>query len=317
MLDSYGRKITYLRLSVTDKCNIRCLYCRPNEDIFCKKNNNEITDDEIINICKAAVDLGITKIRITGGEPLIRENILKVLSNIREIDGLNELCVTTNATLLSKYAKDLKNIGIDRLNISVDSFDEEKYKYLTRGGDINEVKNGIDVALQQNFKKIKLNVVLIGDVNDDEIEEMVNITIDNDIEVRFIEMMPIIKSDVFTDKNYVKGSIVLSKLKDYEKLDNNEGVATLYKLKNAKGSFGIITPLSHSFCEKCNRIRVTYDGKVKPCLHNNIEFNLKNKNIEEIKEVLIEAIKNKPKEHKEMDYYKRSEANRNMNAIGG
>lgn len=289
----------------------------PENGVELVSHRDALTSEEFVMVCKAAVSLGISKIRVTGGEPLVKKNIINILKDIRKIDGLSELCLTTNGVLLKKYAKDLKDAGVDRLNISIDSCDKERYRYITRIGDVSDVREGIDEAIKCGFKKIKINTVLIGGINDVEIEDMIKLTYDNDIDVRFIELMPIVDNDEFTEKNYVSGKIVLDKLKDCEEIDVKDSVAKLYHIKGAKGNIGIITPLSNLFCKDCNRIRVTFDGKVKPCLHSDSEYNLKGLDVDGIKKVLEKAILDKPKEHKKLDYHNRSDANRNMNMIGG
>lgn len=314
MIDGHNRNINYLRLSVTDKCNLRCLYCMPEGGCKFKEHSECLTEEEMIAICKVAVKFGVTKIRVTGGEPLVKKNIISIISKIREIDGVKELCLTTNGVYLPKYSKDLINAGIDRVNISLDTMKEDKYKKITRIGNLKDALDGIKVALNAGFKKVKINAVLIGGFNDDEIENFVNLTIANDVDVRFIELMPMFK--VFDDSAFIKGDVVLEKVKNWSQL-GNEGVTKLYKLDGAKGNFGIITPLSNHFCKECNRMRVTFDGKLKPCLHSSDEISIKGLTIEEMEEKYREAIMKKPKEHDTLDHDNLSSANRNMNMIGG
>lgn len=317
MKDSYGRVIDYLRLSVTDKCNLRCIYCMPEEGVKKITHEDMLTSDEILMACEVAVSLGIKKIRVTGGEPLVRKGLLDILRSIRKINGLSELCLTTNGVLLNEYVHDLKNIGVDRINISLDTFDAEKYKYITRIGDIKNVKDGINETLKLGFKKIKLNVVLIGGFNDNEIEDFVNLTIDNDIDVRFIELMPMTHIEAFDKTAYIKGEEVLKKFKDFDKVESGRGVAKLYKLKGAKGNFGIITPVSNHFCKECSRLRLTFDGKLKPCLHSSDEINIKGLSRDEMIEKFKYAIMKKPESHDVLDAVNRSHAERNMYMIGG
>lgn len=317
MKDLYGREINYLRLSVTDKCNLRCLYCMPEEGVRLISHENVLTNEELILVCKVAVSLGITKIRVTGGEPLVKKNIIEILKNIRRLDGLKELCLTTNGTLLKDYAEKLYDVGVDRINISIDSLDKDKYKYITRVGEFDDAWAGVKEVLKYDFKKIKINTVLIGGVNDDEIEKIVKLTYDYDIDVRFIELMPMTKLKVFDEKAYIKGEEILKKYSDYEVVDSKRGVAKLFKLKGAKGNIGIITPVSNHFCADCSRLRVTFDGKIKPCLHSSDEISIKGLDENGMREKFIEAIKKKPKSHDVLGIYSRSKANRDMNAIGG
>lgn len=317
MKDLYGREINYLRLSVTDKCNLRCLYCMPKDGVRLLSHENVLTNEELILACKVAVSLGITKIRVTGGEPLIKKNIIEILKNIRNIDGLKELCITTNGTLLKKYAKKLYDIGVDRINISLDTLDKDKYKYITRIGNFDDAWNGINEVLKYNFKKIKINTVLIGGFNDNEIEKLVKLIYDYDIDVRFIELMPMISEKFFGENAYIKGEDILKRFNNYDVIDSKRGVAKLYKLDGAKGNLGIITPVSNHFCAECCRLRVTFDGKLKPCLHSSDEISIKGLDEEKMKEKFIEAIRKKPESHDLLSAYSRSKANRNMNAIGG
>lgn len=317
MKDNYGRVIDYLRLSVTDKCNLRCMYCMSEDGVKKLEHIDVLTNEEIINICEVAVSLGIKKIRVTGGEPLVRKGIIDILENIKMIKGLNELCLTTNGVLLSKYINDLKRVGVDRLNISLDTLDPTKYKKITRLGDFDVVKKGIDEALGVGFKKIKINTVLIGGFNDDEIEKIVGLTYDYDIDVRFIELMPMTYVGFFDEKSYIKGDEVLKKFKNYEQIESGRSVAKLYKLNGAKGNFGIITPVSNHFCKECSRLRVTFDGKIKPCLHSSDEINIKGLSKPEMIEKFKEAIMKKPESHDILDATNRSKANRDMNKIGG
>lgn len=317
MKDNYGRVIDYLRLSVTDKCNLRCMYCMPEDGVKKLEHIDVLTNEEIINICEVAVSLGIKKIRVTGGEPLVRKGIIDILENIKMIKGLNELCLTTNGVLLSKYINDLKRVGVDRLNISLDTLAPTKYKKITRLGDLDVVKKGIDEALGVGFKKIKINTVLIGGFNDDEIEKIVGLTYDYDIDVRFIELMPMTYVGFFDEKSYIKGDEVLKKFKNYEQIESGRSVAKLYKLNGAKGNFGIITPVSNHFCKECSRLRVTFDGKIKPCLHSSDEINIKGLSKPEMIEKFKEAIMKKPESHDTLDAVNRSKANRDMNRIGG
>ena len=292
-----------------------------------KKNTHDqtLTYEEIITAVKVASKLGIKKIRLTGGEPLIKKDIIKLASNIKQIDGIKELCITTNGLLLKQYAKDLKLAGVDRLNVSLDTLNEEKYRYITRVGELKDALAGIDEALKVGFDKIKINSVLIGGFNDDEIIDMASLTLKQDTDVRFIELMPMYDSGDFDEKSFIKGSVVIDKLeKEYGKDnitivndDKYRQVARLYKIKNAKAMVGIISPVSNHFCYECNRIRLTSDGKLKPCLHSNEEISIKGLNENEMEEKFRMAIEHKPKQHEVLSYINRSNANRNMNEIGG
>ena len=203
MRDTFGREITYLRLSVTELCNLRCRYCMP-EDGVCKKSHEEmLTEDELVLAAKAAAELGITKIRITGGEPLIKRNILHICERISAIEGVNDLCLTTNGTMLEEFAMPLKKAGVSRLNISLDTLDREKFEHITRRNNFEDALAGIEAAVNAGFEKIKINAVLIGGFNDDEIASLANLTKKYPVDVRFIELMPMYDSGDFTEKAYI------------------------------------------------------------------------------------------------------------------
>lgn len=317
MIDSFGREITYLRLSVTERCNLRCRYCMPADGI-CKKSHQEmLTEDEMIAVVKAAASLGINKVRITGGEPLVKKNIVSICQKISAINGIEELCLTTNGVLLPQYARDLRDAGVNRLNISLDTLVPEKYAYITRVGTLQNALDGLSAALDAGFEKIKINTVLIGGFNEDEIASLAALTMGFPVDVRFIELMPMYDGGEFDQHSLVSCSKVLEVLPEAEAKPAADGVAQLYRLPGAQGNIGLIRPISAHFCGTCNRIRVTADGKLKPCLHSASEYALKGLSYDEMKTVLAEAILHKPQWHGEMDAMHRSQAGRNMNEIGG
>jgi cyclic pyranopterin phosphate synthase len=290
----------------------------PEEGIKKKAHQDILSLEEIENIARAAVDIGIRKIRLTGGEPLVRKGILKLVKNLAQIRGLEDLSLTTNGTLLGKYAQELHKAGLKRINISLDSLDKEKYKNITRGGCLAEVFEGIEAAKAAGLGPIKINVVLIKGFNDDEIKDFVKLTLDEKIEVRFIELMPLGEVHRWDSARYVSNDEVLRQVPELIPLPENnyEGVCKMYKLPEGKGLVGLISPISNHFCGECNRIRVTSDGKLKPCLHSNIEINIKNANEENLRELLINGINAKPETHS----VKKEEfvpVKRNMNEIGG
>ena len=317
MIDRLGRNITYLRISVTDKCNLRCRYCMPEEGV-CKKNHADmLTEDEIIMAVEAAAELGIRKIRITGGEPLVKKNIVSICRRAAAVPGIEEVCLTTNGILLPQLGKDLKEAGVKRINLSLDTLDPQKYTYITRIGRLEAFRAGLDAALSAGFERIKVNAVLIGGFNDDEIEPLANLTREYPLDMRFIELMPILGSDEFGDAAYVPYSRVLEKLPEAVEAEPDGGVAKLYRLPGAKGNIGLISPINAHFCGECNRIRLTADGKLKPCLHRQEEFSIKGLSFEEMKKVMEQAIWNKPAWHGDLDALHRSKAGRNMHEIGG
>jgi len=318
MLDNFGRKINYLRISVTDLCNLRCAYCMPADGVEKKEHQNILRQEEIENIARAAVKLGIDKVRITGGEPLVRKGIVQLVENLANINGLRDLSMTTNGILLKKYARDLKKAGLNRINVSLDSLNHAKYKQMTRCGNLDDVLEGIRIAQEVELSPLKINVVLVGGYNDDEIEDFVSLTLKHNVEVRFIELMPLGEAKTWVESSFVSNDIVLSKVPKLIALPfkGHGTVARMYKLPNGKGKVGLISPISSHFCNYCNRIRVTPDGKLKSCLHSDQEINLKNTHPDELEKLIFEGIKAKPSKH-HIDTTNASEAHRNMNEIGG
>ena len=317
MLDSFGRNITYMRVSVTDLCNLRCRYCMP-EDGVCKRTHAEmLTEDEIITAMKAAASLGITKLRITGGEPLVKKNIASICRRAAQIPGIREICVTTNGTLLPELAKPLREAGVSRVNISLDTLDAEKFRYITRRGELSQAVDGIHAALDAGFEKVKLNAVLIGGFNDDEIPALAELTRRYPLDVRFIELMPMVDSRDFGPEAFIPCTVVLDKLPELQAVELDGGVAKLYRLPGAQGSIGLISPVSSHFCRDCNRIRLTADGKLKPCLHSGDEYSLKGLDYDGMTETIKQSILCKPSWHGALDAANRSRAGRDMNQIGG
>lgn len=317
MKDSFGRPIEYLRLSVTDLCNLRCKYCMGKEGVQKKAHEEMLTEEEMIMAVRASVECGVKKVRITGGEPLVKPNIVSICQNISKLEGIKELGLTTNGTLLKDKARYLKEAGVDRINISLDTLDAKKYESITGGGDISTVMEGLEEALKCGFKKIKINTVLIGGFNDDEIEDMARLTLKYPIDVRFIELMPM-DSEASFDKNaYISAKIVEDRIEGLANHKETDGVAKLYSLENGLGKVGLITPISELFCDKCNRIRITADGKIKPCLHSNEEYKIKGLSEEEMLNMIKIAISYKPKSHEISSCTDKSKAMRSMNRIGG
>lgn len=317
MLDQFGREINYLRISVTDLCNLRCRYCMPADGV-CKKSHLEmLTEDEIITAVEAAASLGIRKLRITGGEPLVKKNIVSICQRSAAVEGIKEVCLTTNGALLPQLAKPLKEAGVKRLNLSLDTLEPEKYAYITRTGKLEDFMAGLNAALEAGFDKIKINSVLIGGFNDNEIVPLAELTKTYPVDMRFIEMMPMYDSGDFDETAFIPCTKVLECLPDAVPAEPDGGVARLYRLPGAQGNIGLISPVSAHFCGDCNRIRLTADGKLKPCLHAPDEYSLKGLDFAGMKRVLEEAIRNKPAWHGDLDAVHRSHAGRNMNQIGG
>ena len=317
MIDSHGRNITYLRLSVTERCNLRCRYCMPEEGICKKPHEAMLTEDEMILAVKAAAALGVTKLRITGGEPLVKKNIVSICRRAAQVEGIREVCVTTNGTLLGELAQPLRAAGVSRLNISLDTLDPEKFAYMTRYGKLEDLFAGLDAALKAGYQKIKLNTVLIGGFNDGEIPALAQLTREYPVDLRFIELMPMYDSGDFGPEAFIPYTTVLDRLPELTADAPDGGVAKLYRLPGAQGDIGLISPVSAHFCGACNRIRLTADGGLKPCLHSADEFSIKGLDYDGILSQFKAAILAKPSWHGELSPENRSHAGRNMNQIGG
>jgi cyclic pyranopterin phosphate synthase len=313
--DQFDRDINYLRLSVTDLCNLRCVYCMPESGVTKLRHEDILSVEEIEEIVRAAAALGITKVRLTGGEPLVRHGILDICRRVAAVQGITETCLTTNGTLLPKYARELREVGVNRLNTSLDTLDPVRYAEITRGGDLNDALRGIDAARDAGFDVLKINTVLIGGVNDGEIRDLVDLTRDGRTHVRFIELMPIGASADWAGARFLENSAVLRAVPELVAADS-DGVARLYRLPDTDGTVGLISPISSHFCPTCNRVRVTSDGKLKPCLHSSDEINLRGLHGDALAETLRAAIYGKPQHHT-LDGTTTSNSARSMYAIGG
>lgn len=319
MKDSFGREINYLRISLTDRCNLRCEYCMPEGGISNKvPHSGMLSLEEIYEIAEVFVELGISKIRITGGEPLVRNGAVDLIGKINKLQGVKEVTLTTNGILLEQFADELVEAGVRRINISLDTLDEKKYAAITRGGNLHKVLAGIHRAKELGMTPIKINTVLIGGVNDDEIEDFVYMTRDGSLDVRFIELMPIGEAASFAKSRFIPNSIVLDKVPELIPIDREDpsSPAVYYKLPEGLGRVGLINPISCKFCSNCNRVRLTATGKLKLCLHSDNEIDLR-KILREggnLMKTISEAILAKEKEHhlENQEYIKRS-----MNSIGG
>lgn len=313
MKDRFGRNITYLRISVTDLCNLRCKYCMPESGVKSLCHSDILSIEEIVEIVKVASKNGIKKIRLTGGEPLVRRGFINLCKQISEINEIEDIAITTNGVYLKEMADELFENKVRRINFSLDTLVKEKYNDITRRNDFDKTMESLFYAIKKGFK-VKINVVLIGGFNDDEIEDFVNLANKYDLEVRFIELMQIGETANWSKDKFVSNKIVLEKVPELE-FDGVSGVAKIYKIKGQKGRIGLISPISCSFCEDCNRIRLTSDGKLKPCLHSKDEINLKGLSGEELEEVFKRGIYEKPEKHHLEDG--KSESARDMNKIGG
>ena len=303
-LDTYGRHISYLRLSVTDLCNLRCRYCMPAEGVQKLPHDEILSFEQMRRIARVAVSLGIEKIRITGGEPLVRANLVQFLGQLAAIDGLRELVLTTNGLLLRKYAHDLRSAGVQRLNISLDSLRPETFSALTRGGNLEKALDGFAAAEEAGFPPPKINTVVIRGMNDDELMDFAAMTLQSPRQVRFIEYMPTTTAPDWSSA-YVSGDEILSKLREVYELEalpgaDSAGPASVYRIPGAPGTIGVITPISNHFCASCNRLRITASGVIKGCLFEAHGLSLKpylDRSEDELREVLLQVVKAKPERH--------------------
>ncbi|MDE6455539.1 MAG: GTP 3',8-cyclase MoaA, partial [Dysosmobacter sp.] len=271
MEDRHARAITYLRLSVTDLCSLRCRYCMPAAGVPKRDHGDICSVEELVEITRAAADCGIRKVRLTGGEPLVHRGILDICRGAAAVPGVEELCLTTNGAALSRLAGPLREAGVDRLNVSLDTLRPERYAYMTRGGRLEEVFQGLKAAAAAGFTGTKLNVVLMKGFNDDEIPDFLDVSCRYPVEVRFIELMPIGEG---RNAQFLPAEAVLESNPYLRPLEGS-GVARRYRSPGGRGTVGLIEPLSRRFCAQCDRIRVTADGKLKPCLHSNQEISLR------------------------------------------
>ena len=322
MKDQFQREIDYLRVSVTDRCNLRCRYCMPEEGVILKGHKDILSLEEIAQVVSCAAELGIKKVRLTGGEPLVRKGFIGLVEEINAINGIEEISLTTNGILLAEYARKLKQAGLKRVNISLDTMDKEKFHHIPRHGNLDRVWQGINAALEEDLGPVKLNVVVVKDFNHDEILDFASLTKDRPLHVRFIELMPIGES---SGKGFLPLKQVKEIIKDYYGMEEKEGVtgngpSMNYTLPRAKGSIGFIGALSEHFCSKCNRLRLTADGKLRPCLQKDLEVDLRESlrkgKKSDLKQIFAKTINIKPMEH-DMELNGWGDQPRNMSQIGG
>jgi len=314
MQDRLGRTIDYLRLSVTDLCNFRCRYCMPENGVPKLPHSAILSVEEIAEIGQAAAACGIRKIRLTGGEPLVRRGIVEICRRLSRIEGLRELCMTTNASLLPELAAPLREAGVGRLNISLDTLSPEKFARITRRGSLDDVWRGIRAAEDAGFSELKLDTVLIGGFNDAEIPALVRLTQEHPWEVRFIELMPMGECAGWEKSCFLSADAVLRACPELRPIAPS-GVARRFRLPGASGTVGLISPMSHNFCSECRRIRVTADGKLKGCLHSPEEIPLRGLHGAELESAIRRGILQKPESHR-LNFCG-SGTPRDMNEIGG
>nr|WP_303213312.1 GTP 3',8-cyclase MoaA [uncultured Romboutsia sp.] len=319
MLDGYERNIDYARISLTDKCNLRCVYCMPEDKVY---ENNLINDTLSFNDYKFIINglsqVGIKKIKFTGGEPLLYPHLIELIKYAHYECNIDDISITTNGIGLNEIAYELKRSGLKSVNISLDSLKSYKYKSITRGGNLTDVLKSINRCLELGIK-VKINCVVIKRFNDDEVYDFIEMANYYPIDVRFIELMPLGEGEYFYENGYFNISNFINDIDELYKIEDEKGsTARLYQAKYAKGRIGIITPISCQFCNTCNRIRITSDGKIKLCLHSNEETDIRhylNKPMI-FKEVLKEIILKKPDKHNLLEN-NTSDTNRQMYEIGG
>ena len=319
------RTIDYIRISVTDRCNLRCVYCMPENGVDLLKHQDMMSFEEIYNLVLALVPAGIKKIRLTGGEPLVRNGIEDLIRMLRSIPEIEDITLTTNGILLEEMAEGLKAAGLSRINVSLDSLDESRFKQITRWGSLEKVLKGIDKAIETGLKPVKINVVAIKGFNDDEFIKFVEFAYNKEVQVRFIELMPIGESD---DEAILK-HYPIADIKDLietkyqlEETSNirTNGPAENYRIIGGKGSVGFIGALSHKFCSTCNRLRLTADGKIRPCLYIDMEYDVlklirEGASPDELRAFVEEIILGKPEGHNMEEGW--GNQRRKMSQIGG
>ena len=326
MLDNNHRVINYLRLSVTDRCNLRCIYCMPEKGIRFMSHSEILTYEEMLHIVRLSIQKGIRKVRLTGGEPLVRKGFMSFLERLSKIEGLEEITLTTNGVLLKSLAADIKNCGISRINVSLDSLRPERFFRITGRDFFEQVWEGLEEAERVGFNPIKINVVAIKGVNDDEILDFAALTLKKPYHVRFIEIMPIGDKNMWTAEKFISAKEIHNRIQTLgilQPIGHNplDGPAERYALEGAKGEVGFIGALSNHFCDNCNRLRLTADGHLKGCLFSDQETDIKTplrdgKGDSHLLNLIRDTILNKPKDHGLLPSNPRK-CVRAMNSIGG
>jgi cyclic pyranopterin phosphate synthase len=326
LIDRFGRVVDYLRISITDRCDFRCVYCMA-EDMTFLPRADILSLEEIYSIAKAFTELGVKKIRITGGEPLVRKDALSLLTSIGQLDGLNELVITTNGSQLDTMSVALKAAGVKRINISLDTLDADKFKAITRTGNLQQVLNGIDAAKAVGFERLKINAVILKDRNHHEVCDLVQFAVDNAIDISFIEEMPLgvvskhDRSEAYYSSQLIKQDLAL-RFSLIESAEKTGGPSNYFKVANSQTRVGFISPHSDNFCSTCNRVRLTVEGRLLLCLGNEHSVDLKaviraNPNDTSVlKQTIINAMQIKPEKH-EFNIHEQPIILRYMNMTGG
>jgi len=326
LVDRYNRELNYLRISITDRCNLRCFYCMPSKKIDLIPRSDTLRYEEILRITRLAVNYGMKKIRITGGEPLVRKGVIKFIKSLSEIDGIEDMSLTTNGILLKEHAQGLVEAGLKRVNVSMDSLNPRKYMQITGGDCLAQVWDGIRETERVGLTPVKINTVVIKGVNDDEIIDFAKITLDKPYKIRFIEFMPTAMIDSWSEERFLPSIKIREIIERFEKLypvteQRDSKPARGFRFKNGVGDIGFISPISHHFCSTCNRMRLTADGKLRPCLFSDTEIDIKrllrnNATDKELIDVLKIGASKKSKGHKIREEIFQK-CNRPMSAIGG
>ncbi|MGE5397202.1 MAG: GTP 3',8-cyclase MoaA [Chitinophagales bacterium] len=326
MLDKLGRDINYLRISLTDRCNLRCRYCMPDHGLEMKEHYEILSLEEIERLVRIASEIGISKVRLTGGEPLIRRNLTSLVKWIAGIASIDDIALTTNGLLLPGLAKELKMAGLNRVNISLDTLKKDRYQFITRGGELKRALDGLEHALEEGLNPVKLNTVVIRDFNDDEILDFCDLAYQRPIHVRFIEFMPIGEIEFWEQPRMIKTEEIKTIIEQHYQLQpgkpgKGNGPAKYYILKGGRGSVGFISPMSNHFCHECNRLRLTADGRLRGCLYYGKETDLKEAlrsgaSDQDIRALIIDTIESKPAEH-HMGEQAWGQDDRKMYQIGG
>lgn len=305
MADGFGRRIRYLRISVTDKCNLRCVYCMPEEGLPWLKRSELLSYEEIVEVVRAMADMGLERVRLTGGEPLVRKDLHRLVAQIRAVDGIQDLSLSTNAVLLAEQADRLRDAGLDRVNVSLDSLRPERVDRIARRpGSFARIMAGLDAAEASGFTPIKLNVVLMRGENDDEIEDFARLSKTRPWHIRFIELMPTGANLDLSRDQTVTCTEALERLGQMGSLEPVEGPtgngpARYYRYPGAPGTVGVITPMSHNFCDRCNRMRLTADGQLRPCLFGDLQTDLRTplRAGQSLVEPILRTLRIKPERH--------------------
>jgi len=328
LTDSFGRQIDYLRISITDRCNLRCAYCLPAGGIQWTPLADMLSNEEILRFVEAAAALGIRKVRLTGGEPLVRPDLSDLIRGIMAVSGIQEVSLTTNGMLLERMAGALAHSGLDRVNVSLDTLDPDKFKRITRYGNLERVWNSLYAAENAGLKPLKINAVIVRGFNDGELKDFVRLVLDHDWHVRFIELMPVGNggdwgSGFLPDpQRYFSVQEMMAALADFNLTPAQppvgNGPARVFRVPGGKGSLGFISPLGQHFCERCNRLRLTVDGKLRPCLLSNTEISIREPiEGETLEDLILRAVHQKPRGHNLSQAARQSDPNRLMCQIGG